>query len=95
MRDMLPPLFQIATGLSFALVLVIGLMARKAIANLAGRLTAFAVVAVAAGFFFLSEATGATSIGAGGDMFIAAGVAFFLAAVLVTVGLFIRARSAD
>ena len=34
-------------------------------------------------------------IGAGGDMFIAAGAAFFLAAVLVTAGLLIRARSAD
>lgn len=95
MRDLLPPLFQIATGLSFALVLVIGLAARKAIQNLPGRLTAFGVVAVALGFFLLSQATDATSIGAGGQLFIAAGAAFFLAAVLVTAGLFIRARSAD
>ena len=46
-------------------------------------------------FLILSDATGATSIVAGGDMFIAAGAAFFLAAVLVTAGLLIRARSAD
>jgi hypothetical protein len=95
MRDMLPPLFQIGTGLSFALLLVIGLLARKAIGDLAGRLTAFGVLAVALGFFLLSEATDSTSLGAGADMFIAAGAAFFLAAVLVTAGLFIRARSAD
>jgi len=91
---MLSPLFLIGTGLSFALVLVIGLFARKAILTLEGRITAFAVLFMAAGFYFLSDATGATSIGAGGEMFIAAGAAFFLAAVLVTVGLFIRARSA-
>ena len=95
MRELLSPLFLIGTGLSFALVLVIGLMARKAISTVAGRLTAFGVLAVAAGFFFLSKATDATSMGAGAEMFIAAGAAFFLAAVLVTVGLFIRARSAD
>lgn len=95
MRDMLSPLFMIGTGLSFALVLVIGLLARNAIKDLGGRLSAFGVLAVAAGFFFLSQATKATSMGAGGDMFIAAGAAFFIAAVLVTAGLFIRARSAD
>ena len=95
MRDLLSPLFLIGTGLSFALVLVIGLVARKSIQNLSGRLAAFAVLAIAAGFYFLSDATGATSIGAGGEMFIAAGAAFFLAAVLVTAGLLIRARSAD
>ena len=95
MRDLLSPIFMIGTGLSFALILVVGLMARKAIRDLGGRLTAFAVLAVAAGLFFLSDATDATSIGAGGTMFIAAGAAFFLAAVLVTAGLLIRARSAD
>ena len=92
---MLEPLFTIGTGLSFALLLVIGIFARKSIQTLAGRLTAFALPATAVGFLCLSRATGATSIGAGGQMFIAAGAAFFLAAVLVTVGLFIRARSAD
>jgi hypothetical protein len=92
---MLPPLFQIATGLSFLLVLLIGTMARKAIRALEGRLTAFGVLAVAGGFFLLSQATASTSIGAGGELFIAAGAAFLLAAVLVTAGLFIRARSAD
>jgi hypothetical protein len=95
MRDMLPPLFQIATGLGFALMLVIGLLARKAISSLAGRLQAFGVLGIALGLFLLSRATGATSIGAGAEMFIAAGAAFFLAAVLVTAGLLIRARSAD
>lgn len=95
MRDMLPPLFQIATGLSFGLILVIGLLARKAISTFAGRPQAFGVLAVALGFFLLSRATGATSIGAGGELFLAAGAAFFLAAVLVTGGLLIPARSAD
>lgn len=95
MRDMLPPIFQIATGLSFALMLVIGLLARKAILTLAGKLQAFGVLAIALGFFLLSRATGSASIGAGGEMFLAAGAAFFLAAVLVTAGLLIRARSAD
>jgi hypothetical protein len=94
MREFLPPLFQIATGLSFALVLVLGTLGRKAISDWSGRITGFGIVAVALGFFLLSQATEG-SISAGAELFIAAGAAFFLAAVLVTAGLFIRARSAD
>ena len=94
-RLILEPLFQIGVGLSFALLLVIGLLARKAISDLSGRLTAFAVLSIAVGFLFLSNATSGTSVSQAVETFVAAGAAFFLAAVLVTVGLFIRARRAD
>lgn len=94
MQNFLPPAFQIATGFSFALVLLVGTVGRKAIQTWGGRLTAFSLVAVALGFLLLSNATKST-MGAGAELFIAAGAAFFLAAVLVTAGLLIRARSAD
>jgi hypothetical protein len=94
MRDMLPPLFQIGTGLAFLLVLMVGLGARQAIKRIGMRLMALSLLGVAAGMFFLSEATDATSIGAGGSMFVAAGVAFLISGVLVAIGLTIEARSA-
>jgi hypothetical protein len=92
--ELLPALFQIATGLSFALVLVIGTLARKSIRDWTGRLAAFGVVAVALGFFLLSRATGGT-MSAGAELIAAAGAAFFAAALLVAASLIIRARSAD
>jgi len=92
MRELLPPLFQILTGVGFFLVLVVGLGARKAIRNPAGRLTAFALLPLAAGAFCLSRATGASSIGAGGEMFIAAGGCMLVAGVLIALGLLVEAR---
>jgi hypothetical protein len=91
---MLPPLFQIATGLAFFCVLVVGLGARKAIARTGLRLVGLSLVGIAAGLFFLSQATNATSLGAGGNMFIAAGVALLVSGLLVVAGLLIEARSA-
>lgn len=94
MRDMLPPLFQIATGLGFMLVLVLGTLGRKAIQSPGGRIIGFALIALALGSFCLSRATAASSIGAGGEMFIAAGACILLAGVLIVAGLFVQARSA-
>ncbi len=94
MREFLPPLFQIATGLSFALILLVGTMARKSIQTLAGRASAFALIAIALGFFLLSQAT-AGSMNGGAELFIAAGAAFLVAAALLAASHIIRARSAD
>jgi hypothetical protein len=94
MRDMLPPIFQILTGLTFFGILIIGVFARAALKPLWGRLAAFSVVAGALGFFCLSQATGATSLGAGAEMFLAAGASFFAGALLVVAALFMRSREA-
>jgi hypothetical protein len=91
-RDLLPPFFNILTGLTFMGVLVIGLLARNAIRPLWGKLLGFAAVAAAVGFLLLSRATAATSIGAGGEMFMGAGAAFFVGVILIVVGLVLRAR---
>ncbi|RUT34618.1 hypothetical protein EMQ25_01240 [Arsenicitalea aurantiaca] len=94
MREMLPPLFSIATGLGFLMVLLVGTLARPAIRTAAGRLVAFGLLAVTGACFFLMQGTGASSIGAGGDMFLMAGACLFVAATLITAGLFMQARGA-
>ena len=93
MRDMLPPIFQILTGLSFAALFVIGIVARPALKPITGRLTGGAILLSALGFFLLSRATGATSIGAGAELFIGAGASFFTAVVLLAASIFIKSRS--
>lgn len=95
MRDMLPPIFQILTGLSFASLLVIGLFARTGLRPVTGRLTGVAILLCALGFFLLSRATGSTSIGAGGELFVGAGVSFFVAVLALAVAVFIKARGAE
>jgi hypothetical protein len=94
MRDMLPPIFQILTGLSFLGILLVGVFARAALKPLWGRLAAFSMVTAAFGFFCLSRATDATSIGAGGELFLAGGASFFVGVLLVVVALFLRSREA-
>ena len=94
MRDMLPPIFQILTGLSFMSILVISLFARRGFKPLTGRLTGAAILCCAVGFLLLSRATGSTSIGAGAEMFMAAGAAFFLAVLVLAATVFITANRA-
>ena len=94
LREMLPAIFNIATGLGFAMVLAFGLLARKAIKDWAGRLIGFGVLAITLGFFFFAQAVDMTQ-GVGAYHTLGAGASFFLAAVLVTGGLFLRARSAN
>ena len=93
MRDMLPPIFQILTGLGFAGLLVIGLLARAALKPLAGRLTAFAALLTTLGLFLMSRATDATSLGAGAELFIGAGASFFGSIVLVAIAMVIASRA--
>jgi hypothetical protein len=90
----LPPLFQILTGLSFALILVVRFVAPAALKPLWGKLVAFSMIFVALGNLLLSNATDGT-MSAGAELFAFAGASFFVAAILVAVGLFIAARSAD
>ena len=90
MRDMLPPLFQILTGLIFFIVLVVGTVGRPAIRSLSGRLTAFSLIALAVSAFALSRATAATSLGAGAQMFMVAGGGVLVAGLLVAGGLLVR-----
>jgi hypothetical protein len=94
MRDMLPPLFQIFTGLGFLLVLLVGTLCRPAIQTLSGRLIAFALLALPVASFCFSRATAATSIGAGSEMFIAGGACILVAGLLIVAGLFVQMRSA-
>lgn len=91
---MLEAVFNIGTGLSLFLVLILGTVGRKAIKELSGRIAAFAVLCVAVGFFFLARGAAAGGLNSGQEMFLGGGAAFFVAAALVTVSLFLRARTA-
>ena len=92
--EMLPPLFQIFTGLSFFTLLIIGTLGRPALKPLWGRIAAFSLIFVALGNFLMSQAT-RRSLSAGVELFAAAGASFVVAAVLVATGLFMAARNAD
>ncbi len=94
MRELVPPLFQILTGLAFFCVLAVGVFARPALRWVWGRLIAFSLVCSAAGFYFISAATGPGSASASGNMFIAGGAALTAGVLLITVGLFMAMRVA-
>jgi len=93
-RDLLPPLFDILTGLGFMSILVVGLLARQGLNSLVGRLTGLAMLLGTLSFLLLGRATGSTSIGAGAELFAGAGAAIFLAIVLLAAALFVMARGA-
>ncbi len=88
----LPPTFQILTGLSFAALLAIRFLAGRALVKLCGKLIAFSVIFVALGNFLMSQATAKESLGAAAEFLTLAGVSFFVAAILVVVGLAVAAR---
>ncbi len=92
---MLPPTFQILTGLCFALLLVVRFFAVKALRPLWGKVMAFSLIFLALGNFLFSQATAKSTFSGAAEMFTLGGISFFIAAVLVTVGLVIGARSAD
>ena len=90
--ELLAPILQVATGIGFLLVLVIGLAARKAIGDVAGRLVAFSVLATTLGLFLLSRALGAATLNSASPLIFAAAVALLAGAALAAAGLVIRAR---
>lgn len=89
----LPPLFQILTGLSFAAVLAIRFLAAPGLKQLWGKITALSLLFVTLGSFLLSVATAKSSLAQGAEMFTFAGLSFTVAAILVVAGL-CMARSA-
>ena len=93
MAAYLAPLFNIATGLSFMLLLAVGTIGRKAILGLNGKISAFGILAVGAGFFCLSRGTAEATLNSAAPMLIAGGGCFFLAAMLAAAALLIRARA--
>lgn len=91
----LPPTFQILTGLTFALILLVRFLAPAALKPLWGKLVAFSVIFVALGHLLMSQGTAKSSFSSAAEMLTLGGISYFVAAVLVTAGLVIRARSAD
>jgi len=91
----LPPTFQIITGLSFALLLIVRFFAAKALKPLWGKLIAFSVIFIALGSFLISQATAEETLAGAAEFLTFAGISYFVAAILVTVGLIIAARRAD
>jgi len=92
---MLPPTFQILTGLTFALLLVVRFLAPGALKPLWGKMIAFSLIFVALGHFLMSQGTAESTFSGAAEMLTLGGISYFVAAVLVTVGLVFRARSAD
>jgi hypothetical protein len=82
-------LFEIATGIAFLAVLYVGVFARPAISGIGGRLQAFGILLIAAGAFCVYEGLDTRD-----ETFLSAGaVVLAIAALLVAVGLGIRART--
>jgi hypothetical protein len=92
MRDLLPPIFQIATGLTFLCCLVVFLGARRAIRRPSGRAQGFGLLLGALGFLFLSWGTAEPTLGEAAAMILAGGAAFLAALLLVAIGLAMAAR---
>lgn len=84
---MLPPLFQILFGLSGVGLIIVRFTASAALKPLSGKLIGIAIVCQMLGLFLLSLATGSRSIGAGAELFAAAGAAIMLGVVLIVAGL--------
>lgn len=93
MRDMLPAIFQLATGLGFIVFLVTALMAPGARTQTWGRLFLFGLLLVPLGFLLMSYAVGSTSLGAAGPLLVGGGAILLGAAVLVAAGVLVVARS--
>ncbi|HEV2514374.1 MAG TPA: hypothetical protein VGV07_03935 [Devosia sp.] len=89
---LLPPTFQILTGLSFAALLLIRFFAGRALASLSGKLVASSVIFVALGNFLMSQATAKSSLGGAAEFLTLAGASFFVGAIVVVVGLTVAAR---
>jgi hypothetical protein len=82
--------FEIVTGIAFTAVLYVGVFARKSIAPFGGRLQAFGILLIAAAAFCIYEGLDTRD-----ESFLTAGaVALAFAAILVAVGLGMRARQA-
>jgi len=92
---MLPPIFQILTGLTFALLLVVRFLAPGGLKPVWGKVVAFSLIFVALGHFLMSRGTAESTFSGAAEMLTLGGISYFVAAVLVTVGLVIRARRAD
>ena len=91
-RDLMPPLFQLMTGLGFMAFLAVNLMVRKTLTAAAYRVMSLAMVLVPAGILCLSFGTGQSSLGKAGPMIIASGALCFLASLSVGAGLLMAAR---
>jgi hypothetical protein len=89
---MLPPTFQILTGLSFALLLVIRFLASPMLRPVWGKMLAFSVLFVALGSFLMSLATARDTLGGAAEFLTYAGIGYFVAALLVAVGFVLAAR---
>ena len=92
---LLPPTFQIFTGLSFAALLIIRFFAGGVLKPLWGKLVAFSVIFVALGNFLMSQATAKSTLSGAAEFLTLAGVSFFVAAILVVVGLIVAARQSS
>jgi len=89
---LLPPTFQILTGLSFAALLVMRLFAGGALRPLWGKLIAFSLIFIALGNFLMSQATAKSTLGGAAEFLTLAGGSYFIAAILVVVGLIVASR---
>jgi hypothetical protein len=88
----LPPTFQILTGLSFAAILAVRFLAGAALRPLWGKLIAFSLIFVTLGNFLMSQATAKSSLGGAAEFLTLAGGSYFVAVILVVVGLMVASR---
>ena len=91
----LPPTFQILTGLTFALLLVVRFMAPGALRPLWGKLIAVSLILVALGHLLMSRGTTESTFSATAEMLTLGGISYFAAAMLVAAGLVFQARRAN
>jgi hypothetical protein len=92
-KEILPPAFQILTGLSFMTFLVVMLRVRSALRGTGGVLLKLAMLGAPLGFLIMAQAGREYSLGGAAGLLLAAGACFFVSLVLMGSGMVLLVRN--
>ena len=91
-KEILTPAFQILTGLSFMLFLLVMLRVRAVLRGAGGMLLKLAMLGIPLGFLVLAQAGREYSLGGAAGLLLAAGGCFFVSLVLMGGGMVLLVR---
>jgi len=92
MRDLLPPLFQIATGLGTLIFLGATFFVRRVNGPMWARLQLVGLLTMPFGFYMFSEGVAQSTLGRAGNMLAIGGGVMLLGSVFIAVGLVLALR---
>ncbi len=95
MRELTPPLFQLATGLSFLIFLGAALVVRRTTVALWARLQLVGLLAVPFAFFLFSRAVAEQTLGHAGSTLVVGGAVILVGSAFAAAGLVLAARQAQ